>query len=265
MTRGFLQIAGFTFGKATSFFDIYPGASFAYNAGHVFTPDTGDAGKMLAAYTAQFGNGFSATISVEQNRRSVVAGVGGLAVPLPLGGLYAQDAIGSGINAGIGIPDIVGNIRVDQAWGSVLVGAAIHDVSADYYNLNQIGVAGTAGTTGAGHPDDKIGWAVTGGFIFNLPMIAPGDRFSAQAVYTEGALRYAAITPSGAGLLAIDGNNIAFGNWTDGVYGGGVGQPGFPGVFAPTPGPADHGLELLGGVRALLDPGSADVRVRVVH
>ena len=72
MTRGFIQIAGFTFGKATSFFDIYPGASFSYNAGFVYTPDTGDAGKMLAAYTAQFGNGLSATISVEQNRRGPV-------------------------------------------------------------------------------------------------------------------------------------------------------------------------------------------------
>ena len=37
MTRGFIQIAGFTFGKATSFFDIVPGASFAYNAGMFHT------------------------------------------------------------------------------------------------------------------------------------------------------------------------------------------------------------------------------------
>ena len=68
MTRGFIQIAGFTFGKATSFFDIVPGASFAYNAGMFFHPDTGDAGKMLAAYTAQFGNGVSGTIALEQAR-----------------------------------------------------------------------------------------------------------------------------------------------------------------------------------------------------
>ena len=37
-------------------------------------PDTGDAGKMLAAYTAQFGNGVSGTIALEQSRnRGVVA------------------------------------------------------------------------------------------------------------------------------------------------------------------------------------------------
>ena len=144
MTRGFIQIAGFTFGKATSFFDIYPGASFAYNAGNVYTPDTGDAGKMLAAYTAQFGNGFSATISVEQNRRSPVRRASAaLAVALPLGGLLRQQRVGSGINAAVGLPDIVGNLRVDQAWGSVLVGAALHDVSGGLLQLRRP-AAGTA-------------------------------------------------------------------------------------------------------------------------
>ena len=58
MTRGFIQFAGFTFGKATSFFDIFPSASFSYNAGFLNVPDTGDAGQMVAAYTAQFENGF---------------------------------------------------------------------------------------------------------------------------------------------------------------------------------------------------------------
>ena len=76
MTRGFIQIAGFTFGKATSFFDVVPGASFAYNAGMFFHPDTGDAGKMLAAYTAQFGNGLSGTIALEQARVRGISRVG---------------------------------------------------------------------------------------------------------------------------------------------------------------------------------------------
>ena len=85
MTRGFLQIAGFTFGKATSFFDIVPGASFAYNAGMFYHPDTGDAGKMLAAYTAQFGNGLSGTIAVEQARVRGIARVGAAAALCGLG------------------------------------------------------------------------------------------------------------------------------------------------------------------------------------
>ena len=66
--RGFIQIAGFTFGKATSFFDFASTAAVAYNAGFVTTSDTGDAGQIVGAYTAQFGNGVSATIGIEQSR-----------------------------------------------------------------------------------------------------------------------------------------------------------------------------------------------------
>jgi len=69
MTRGFIQIAGFTFGKATSFFDFTSTAAVSYNAGMLHNADTGDAGHMVAAYTAQFGGGWSATISAEQARR----------------------------------------------------------------------------------------------------------------------------------------------------------------------------------------------------
>ena len=37
---------------------------------------------------------------------------------------------------------------------------------------------------------DRWGYAATTGFILNLPMIAPGDRFSIQAVYSQGATGY---------------------------------------------------------------------------
>jgi hypothetical protein len=68
--RAFIQLAGFTFGKATSFFDFVSTAAVAYNAGFTHSPDTGDAGQMVGAYTAQFGNGVSATIAMEQSRRN---------------------------------------------------------------------------------------------------------------------------------------------------------------------------------------------------
>ncbi len=123
MTRGFLQIAGFTFGKATSFFDVVPGASFAYNAGMFFHPDTGDAGKMLAAYTAQFGNGVSGTIALEQARVRGISRVGGSTYVL---GASAAQFNEGGIAGVSEYPDLVGNIRIDQSWGTWLVGAAAH-------------------------------------------------------------------------------------------------------------------------------------------
>jgi hypothetical protein len=64
MTRAFIQIAGFTFGKATSFFDFISSAAVAYNAGYTYSPDTGDGGQNVGSYTAQFGNGLSATIGI---------------------------------------------------------------------------------------------------------------------------------------------------------------------------------------------------------
>jgi hypothetical protein len=250
MTRGFIQIAGFTFGKATSFFDIMPGASFAYNAGFFHHPDTGDAGKMLAAYTAQFGNGVSGTIAFEQARvrgivRTGIAG-GVTATPggLGLGGYGLNglanppDVTEGGLAKGVAeYPDVVGNIRIDQSWGTWLVGAAAHVNRAQYFGITGIGTtaAGTVAapaaavaTINTGGPDYKIGWAATTGFILNLPMIAAGDRLSAGVVYSEGAVAYASVTPSGAFMNRWSGNRVGFGFWEDAVFEG-SGTLGFAG------------------------------------
>jgi hypothetical protein len=224
MTRGFIQIAGFTLGKATSFFDIYPNASFGYNVGAMYVPDTGDAGKILATYTAQFGNGFSASIGIEQSRARPVVFLTPASGAFVLGAAPATNALGSGPNAGArGLPDLVGNLRVDQAWGSILVAAALHDASGGYFGT----------TTAGGDPGSNLGFALTAGAIFNLPMIAPGDRFAFQFVYSEGAIGYAAVTPSGGAMLHYDGdsgvistNRVGYGFYTDGVFGCATGAAG---------------------------------------
>ena len=148
MTRGFLQIAGFTFGKATSFFDIVPGASFSYNAGMFHHPDTGDAGKMLAAYTAQFGNGVSGTIALEQSRTRGISksgGVPGSAYAISLSPAQFQEG---GVVGASEYPDLVGNIRIDQSWGTWLVGAAAHVNRGQYFTTN---------TQNTGGPESKVG------------------------------------------------------------------------------------------------------------
>jgi hypothetical protein len=216
MTRGFIQVAGFTLGKATSFFDIYPNASFGYNVGSMYVPDTGDAGQIVAAYTAQFGNGVSATIAIEQSRRAPVTFVGpgtGGTNSFVLGSAASQNSLG-GVAAGVsGLPDVVGNLRIDQAWGSLLAAVAWHDTSGGYY--------GTSETTG--HPSNNSGWAATVGGIINLPFIAPGDRFAFQFVYTEGAVRYAALNHPTSGMLSFNGTTVGFGWATDGVFAGPAG------------------------------------------
>src|ERR1700741_4757245 len=72
--RGFIQFAGFTFGKSQSYFDFY-GGKFCYGCAYSGNSSQTDGnGILLAAYTATFGNGFTATISLEENiiRRSAI-------------------------------------------------------------------------------------------------------------------------------------------------------------------------------------------------
>ena len=68
--RAFIQFAGFTVGLAQSFYDFYssPATSF-------FGPpssDTGDGGWRVAAYTQNWGNGITSTVSLEESRRQTI-------------------------------------------------------------------------------------------------------------------------------------------------------------------------------------------------
>ena len=136
--RAFIQWAGFTFGKAQSFYDIFPRPRFSY-----FSPAnsfTGDEGLNLAAYTTQWGNGITSTISAEDPRRFAITQTDcALATaPATCAGTNVWVA-GAQLNsnmANIRYPDIVSNFRIDQAWGSFQVMGALHDVSAAYYFSN---------------------------------------------------------------------------------------------------------------------------------
>ena len=216
MTRGFIQVAGFTFGKASSFFDIYPNAAFGYNVGPMFVSDTGDAGKILATYTAQLGSGLSVSLGIEQSKRRPVVYLTASSGAFTAGTVPTSNALSSSQNAtASGLPDIVGNIRMDQAWGSVLTAVALHNVAGGYWGT----------TTANGNPEDAWGHAVTVGAILNLPMIAPGDKFAFQFVHSVGAIGYAAQTPSTSVMVRYDSaatsantSRVGFGFFTDGVY-----------------------------------------------
>ena len=159
---GFIQFAGFTAGKTASFFDfdLQPYS----NITNFWGSNQAGNGIPLLAYTAQFGNGFSASLSVEDTtvRRSAVVG--------PIG------AGGTSTYAGREWPDIVANLHVDQAWGSAQIMGAVHDVTGY--------TATTVATSSA------TGWAVGGGVKFNLPMIGKGDYVITQVEWAKGALNY---------------------------------------------------------------------------
>jgi hypothetical protein len=235
--RAFIQFAGFTVGTAQSFFDFYsaPASSF-------FGPpssDSGDSGWKVFAYTAQYGNGFSATFSFEEPRNAGTAFPQSGVINTNLGNL-PLGVINLDIDrAKTRFPDIVQNWRVDQAWGSAQLMVAAHDVSGGYYAATTGLPAGSAcsgltagflglntgtltGSEVCGHPADKVGWAVGGGSRHNFQ---GGDYFQWQAIYTQGAIRYVAFTPGNAfSPNQFNGQNLGYGFFSDGVFSNATGE-----------------------------------------
>jgi hypothetical protein len=210
--RAFIQWAGLTFGRAQSFFDFYSNPATSY-WGAFPGSDTGDGGWFVMGYTAQFGNGFSATIAAEAPRRTQVIGnaISGGTLTGAFGGTNAAGAYG-----GFQVPDVVGNLRVDQAWGSAQIMAAYHDVNPAYYG----GLGANQVQAITGGPDDhKAGWAVGLGFKINTPFFGQGDYIQTQFNYTQGALRYVFQTPN-SNWGINEGSQASFGVMADGVYSG---------------------------------------------
>ncbi len=191
---GFVQFAGFTFGKAVSTFQT-PWGAYGANQNTSYTLGGYDnaTGITQAAYTWQFGNGVAAQVAVEDNKvinRAPVLNASGNALGQSaaslayLGaGTLAAAQNGTGGNHS---PDIVGNIRIDQAAFTAQFSAAAHNISASYYATP----AGGIGTEPVGHPGDEWGFAVSGGIqLKNLPT-GPGDKLSLDGTYTDGAPKY---------------------------------------------------------------------------
>jgi len=189
-------------------------------------------------YTAQFGNGVSGTIGLDDPtvlNRTVVTN---LNLPLSATGTPSNEY------GGVLVPDIVGNIRVDQAWGLFQVSAAAHEVNASYNILNGsanplggvFGSAAPAGATGlasgqaiglseiSGHPDSKWGGSVMAALqVKNLPTGA-GDDIKMDASWAMGDTKNVISTSSASPTFTMFGGSnrgyqsVGFGATTDAVY-----------------------------------------------
>ena len=221
--RAFIQFAGFTFGITQSFYDFYSQPATSFFGGSVNpASDTGDPGDFVfGAYTAQFGNGLSATLSAELPRTTAI--INGSATSMftvvtgsglaASGNLGIQPASAAQANQW---PDIVANLRVDQAWGSAQIMGAIHDVAATYYAGTGVPAALT-GSDASGSPSDQIGWAVGAGIKLNAPMIGAGDYLQAQVNYAEGARKYVDFSYNNMYSM-FNGGNYGIGIGSDGVF-----------------------------------------------
>ena len=173
----FIQFAGFTAGKTGSFFDfdLQPYS----NQTNFWGSNAAGGGIMVFAYTAQFGNGLSASISVEDagfRRMTITDAATAATVAAPAAGWQYGN---------VEAPDVAGNLRIDQAWGSAQVMGAYHQVRG----VNHL-TANTTQTTAT-----ASGWAFGAGAKANLPMLGKGDYVQAQFTYSKGALLY-----SGSGM-----------------------------------------------------------------
>jgi hypothetical protein len=192
--HAFIQFAGFTMGKTISPFDSpwqnYPGNNFDGLVG-----GSGDVTAVnQLTYDAQFGNGVSGTLAVvdptayhQSNLFNLGATVGGGLIANNVNNAFTGAAYGLNAFGGTRAPDIIGRIKVDQAWGMFQVSAAAHNNHAAYYSSP---VAAISGTEFAGAPSDKWGFAVQGAVQFKTDFIGAGDTLNFQAVYTDGATRY---------------------------------------------------------------------------
>ncbi len=223
--RAFIQFAGFTTGRAVSFYDFLSLDPYSYN-NTALVSSTGAPGINVFAYTWQLGNGVSATISAEdggfgtegtsgRGRSPVnVFTVGGV---VPLTGAAPGSPLQLGVvtldPVGNRAPDIVGALRIDQAWGSAQVMAAGHDASGGYYG-------GFPGSTLNGHPDDVWGWAAGVGLLLKNPLgFGAGDTFATQFNFESGAVGYLT-TYKGGWLHYGSGNSVGFGSAIDAVFSG---------------------------------------------
>jgi len=229
--RAFIQFAGFTVGHAVSYFDFMNGADYGYVAS-IWAPSTGVNGTDLVAYTWQIGNGFSASIDIEDGfvgrgkvlfNASVPASITTAGAAAGLSGVTVVPDSLRNMQ-----PDLAANIRVDQAWGSAQIMAALHNASGGYYSnipgVAGLGLSGFNGVTFApgnqvfGHPGEAFGVAVGAGAKF-VNFLLPRDSLEFQVNACHGAvIGYCVTGLYSNNFVYGSGNTVSFGFAGDGVF-----------------------------------------------
>ena len=176
LDKAFIQFGPITAGRAYSFFDFYTNE---LNYGVIRTSETN---LNLLAYTATFGGGWSATLSLEDRSEREANGNANFAIFNTATGVTALGTTVGNAIGGQTLPDLVGALNVTQGWGTFQLSGAITQ-----RNAFTVGVS------------DKTGYALLAGLKLNLPMLAAGDVLWLQAAYAEGAISYLGYGGAGAG------------------------------------------------------------------
>jgi len=214
----FIQFGGFTFGKSASAY-ASPWQGFPGNiSDNLLGGQNTDTGVNNIQYTAQFGNGVSGTIGLDDptvwDRTAIYNLTTGLNAVGTTGNAYA----------GVRSPDIVGNIRVDQAWGLFQISADAHNVAGSYNTLTASTAAPTNLSEISGHPSDKWGGSVMAALqIKNIPT-GTGDDIKVDTSWAKGITKNVIATAGTSPSFAMFGGSsrgyqsVGFGATTDALW-----------------------------------------------
>jgi hypothetical protein len=184
LDKAFIQWGGLVAGRTASFFDFYNSPEMIGLLPHSNIGSTN-----LIGYIATFGSGFYASVSAED---AIMSRQGLIPISNATGLATATAALAPNNWGGFWMPDIVANLGVDQSWGKAQISAAVRQIN-------------TNGASAGGITATKYGFAVSGGVVINLPMIAPGDYLWLNATYADGYAARVIGTPYGGGTPAIVG------------------------------------------------------------
>ena len=147
----------------------------------------------------------------------------------PVIDLNVTDMFGATDRSGIQVPDIVGNMRVDQAWGSAQIMGGLAKVRGNYYSADPANLC-TGNNTTCGHPGDEWGWGVGAGLTLKMPWDAK-DTLSGVIAYAKGATGFVS---HANGQNFIHKQGIANGALIDAVYANPNAIPGYDGSLQLT-------------------------------
>ncbi|MBL4645636.1 MAG: porin [Rhizobiales bacterium] len=157
-------------GRETSRFDF--GAGYG-----IYDAYYGDEGLNQFTFIMPFGNGFSATLGLEDARDRTIAIAQGNGAGVAVG----QNTVSQ---AGMEIPDVVASLRISQGWGSAQVSGALHQLRI-VDNTNS-------------ESDTDWGFAVEAGIELNVGSMT---KIKVKAGYADGALHYIGGGSVGADMI----------------------------------------------------------------
>jgi hypothetical protein len=137
--RMFIQWGGFTAGRAESFYDYISLERYAINNQRNGS-NMNSTGQQVFAYTWRLGGGFSASLSTEDGGANA-AGANAISsrhrgkITVDLDAAPMSESALTVDNGSYAMPDIVGNVRLDQPWGGAMIKGALHQNRGGHCSL----------------------------------------------------------------------------------------------------------------------------------